>query len=143
MPKVVPVGLSGVRALLVDDSAAWLSFVTERLKEVNMDVVGVAFNGLDAVLLVEALQPDLLLLNISLPTRSGFVVARQTRQLSPRTRILFATGIADPAAIREALKAGGHGHVRKSLAGNLLLEAVTAVMAGELFIDPPGIDLSE
>jgi CheY-like chemotaxis protein len=81
-----------VRILVVDDFAPWQHFVVPKLRENhNLRVVGVVSDGLEAVLKAEELQPDLILLDIGLPTISGIEAARRIRKVAPKSKILFST----------------------------------------------------
>jgi DNA-binding NarL/FixJ family response regulator len=98
-----------------------------------MRIVGVASDGLEAVLKAEELQPDLILLDIGLPTISGIEAARRIPKVAPKSKILFLTQELDVDVARVALTEG-HGYVAKSDADNELLAAIEVVMQGEKFI---------
>jgi two-component system response regulator DesR len=132
--------LSSIRVVIADDSTAWIGFVKARLAEEHAQVVGIAFDGEQAAQQVEALQPDLVILNISLPKRSGVDVARQARTRAPNTKILLATSEADAGMIRRALDAGADGLVLKSQAESTLIDAIAAVMRRPRFVDMPESD---
>jgi CheY-like chemotaxis protein len=97
-------------------------------------VVAVASDGLEAVLKSEELQPDLILLDIGLPTISGIEAARRIRKVAPKSKILFCSQEGDVDVARMALSEGGHGYVVKSDANNELFPAVEAVMQGKKFV---------
>ena len=99
-----------------------------------MRVVAVASDGLEAVLKSQELQPDLILLDIGLPTISGIEAARRIRKVAPKSKILFCSQEGDVDAARMALSEGGHGYVVKSDANNELFTAVEAVMQGKKFV---------
>ena len=120
---------------MIDDSALWLDFVLEKLRENhNLPVTGVASDGLVAVQKAEELQPDLILLDIGLPSLNGIEVARKIRKLSPRSKILFVSQESSAEMVQEALSTGAQGYVFKSDAGRELLEGVNAVLRGEQFV---------
>jgi DNA-binding NarL/FixJ family response regulator len=124
-----------VRLLVVDDFARWRDFVLEKLRENhNLRVIGVASDGLEAVQKAEELQPDLILLDIGLPSLNGIEVARQIRKLSPKSKILFASQESSAEMVQGALSTGAQGYVLKSDAGSELLEGVNAVLRGEQFV---------
>jgi DNA-binding NarL/FixJ family response regulator len=129
--------LSSVRVLVVDDFADWRHLVIEWLSEhCRFQVIGVASDGLEAVLKAQQLQPDLILLDIGLPTLNGIEAARRSRDISPNAKILFLSQESDRAVAGAAIDAGGHGYVVKSEAFNDLFPALEAVMLGKSFVSP-------
>jgi CheY-like chemotaxis protein len=124
-----------VRVLVVDDFAPWRDFVLEKLRRNdNLLVIGVASDGLEAVQKAEELQPDLILLDIGLPSLNGIEVARQIRKLSPKSKILFVSQESSADVVQGALGTGAQGYVLKRDAGRELLEGVNAVLRGEQFV---------
>lgn len=120
---------------MVDDFAPWRRFVVPTLRENhNLRVVGVASDGLEAVLKAEELQPDLILLDIGLPTINGIEAARRIRKVAPKSKILFLSQELDLEVARAALTEGGTGYVVKSDANNELFAAIEAVMLGKTFV---------
>lgn len=90
-------------------------------------------DGLEAVQKAEELQPDLILLDIGLPTLSGIEAARQMRTLAKLAKILFVSQESSNDIVREALSLG-RGYVVKARAGKELLAAVDAVLLGKQFV---------
>jgi CheY-like chemotaxis protein len=120
---------------VVDDFVPWRSYVVAKLAEnPALHIVGFASNGLEAVLKAAELQPDLILMDISLPHGSGISAALRTRELSLKSKILFVSQNLDLDVVRAALDAGGFGYVVKSSAESELLAAVEAVMLGKTFV---------
>ena len=99
-----------------------------------MQVIGVACDGLEAVQKAAELQPDLILLDIGLPMLNGIEAARQIRQVSPNSKILFLSQELDVEVARAALNAGGHGYVVKSDAFSELFAAVETVSLGQKYL---------
>jgi len=99
-----------------------------------LSVIGIASDGLEAVQKAEELQPDLILLDIGLPSLSGIEVARQIRKLSPKSKILFVSQQSSADVVQGALGTGAQGFVFKSDAGRELLEGMNAVLRGERFV---------
>jgi CheY-like chemotaxis protein len=97
-------------------------------------VIGVASDGLEAVQKAEELQPDLILLDIGLPSLNGIEVARQIRKFSPKSKILFVSQESSADIVQGALGTGAQGYVLKSDARRELLEGVNAVLRGEQFV---------
>jgi len=123
-----------VRVLLVDDYEPFRRFVREKLKtRSELEVVGEATDGLEAVQKVEELQPDLIVLDIGLPKLSGIEAAHRMSKLVPSTTILFLSQNDDADIVEAALSNGAKGYVLKLDAERELLPAVGAVLRGERF----------
>ena len=84
--------------------------------------------------MAETLQPDLILLDLNLPTMHGFEVAEQIRRLAPHARLLFISQESSPDIVRQALSLGAHGYIQKLSAATDLLPGVDAVLAGRRFV---------
>ena len=126
---------SSIRVLVVEDSEPFRKFVCSTVgKRSELQIVGEVSDGLEAVKKAEELQPDLILLDIGLPTLSGIEAARRIRELSPESRILFVSQETSPDVVQGALAEGANGYVVKTDAGRELLTAVDAVLRGELFV---------
>ena len=124
-----------VRVLVVDDYEPWHSFVSETLRnDRELKVIGQVSDGLDAVQQAQHLQPDLILLDIGLPTLNGIEAARQIRQVSPKSKILFISENRSLDIVEQALNTGAAGYVAKSDAGSELLPAARAVLEGKRFV---------
>ena len=103
-----------VSILIVDDSAAWRTLVQEMLQEQpELQIIGEACDGLEAIYRVTKLHPDLVLLDIGMPVMNGLDAADTIRQVSPRSRIVFLTQEDDVDIRDAALAAGAHGYVLK------------------------------
>ena len=123
------------RVLVVDDYEAWRRFICNALRErAELQVVGEASDGAEAIRLAQELKPDLILLDIGLPTLNGIEAARQIRDLSPDSWILFVSEQRSWDIAEAALRAGGNGYVFKTDAKRDLLPAVEAVLQGKRFI---------
>ena len=96
--------------------------------------MGEVSDGLEAVQKVEELQPDLIVLDIGLPSLNGIEAARRIRKLSPESKILFVSQESSADVVQEALGTGAHSYVVKSDAGSELLPAVKAVLEAKRFI---------
>ena len=126
---------SPVRVLVVDDYEPFCRFVCSTLgKSSDLQVIGEAGDGFEAIHKAEELQPDLIVLDIGLPTLNGIEAARRIRKLSPESKILFVSQESSADVVQEALHIGAHGYVVKSQAGMELLAAVEAVRQGKQFI---------
>jgi DNA-binding NarL/FixJ family response regulator len=119
----------------VDDFERWRAFTLKTLKNMpELDVVGEVSDGLEAVRQVENLRPDLVLLDITLPTLSGIEAARRIQQVAPESKILFVTENQSPEIAEAAMSTGALGYVIKSDASSELLPAIRAVLEGKRFI---------
>jgi DNA-binding NarL/FixJ family response regulator len=127
--------MSLVRVLIVDDFDPWRVFVIQHLNEQpHFRILGCAPDGLEGLQKAEELQPDLILLDISLPKLNGIELARKVRKLVPKAKILFLSSNADPDVVRAAFCAGGAGYVLKADAGGALLPGMEAVLLGKQFV---------
>ena len=127
--------MSTVRVLVVDDFQAWRGFVCSTLrKNPELQVVGEASDGLEAVHKAKELQPDLIVLDLGLPTLNGIEAARQIRKLAPGSKILFVTQEASADVVQAALSSGAQGYILKARAALDLLPAVDAVLKGHQFV---------
>ncbi len=123
------------RVLIVEDSDLFRSFVCSAFaKRPELQVIGEVTDGLLAVRSAKELQPDLIVLDIGLPSLNGIEVARRIRKLSPKSKILFLSQETSADVVEEALSTGAQGYVVKTDAGRELLEAVNAVLRGEPFL---------
>lgn len=120
---------------MVDDFAPWRRLTHTMLQsKPELKVVGEVSDGLEAVQKARELKPDLILLDIGLPTLSGIQAARRIRDLAPKSKVLFVSENYSPEIVRAALSTGGCGYVIKSDAGSELLAAVEAVIQGKQFV---------
>ena len=123
-----------VRILVVDDHVPFRRFVSSTLSEqTNLKVIGEGQDGLEAVHQAEALQPDLILLDIGMPGLNGIEAARRIGELAPNARIIFLTQESSADVVREAFSLGAWGYVIKVQAGEELLIAVESVMQSKQF----------
>jgi DNA-binding NarL/FixJ family response regulator len=134
--------LSLIRILVVDDFKDWLQQVRLLLQSrPECQVIAEASDGSEAVQKAEELKPDLILLDVGLPNLSGIEVARQIRQRSPSSKIIFLSQNSDLDVVRAALGTGALGYVLKTDAGRELLPAMDAVLRGKQFVSSSLKDL--
>lgn len=125
------------RVLLADDHAVLRSGLRLLLtSQGEYDVVGEASSGMETLSLAEQLQPDLILLDLSMPSLGGLDALPALRKLVPSARILILTMHDDPQYLRQALKLGASGYVLKKAADAELLSAMRAVLRGEVYVHP-------
>jgi DNA-binding NarL/FixJ family response regulator len=123
-----------LRVLLVEDFEPFRRFIYTTLQETELQVVGEAWDGAEAVRKAEQLQPDFILLDIGLPNLNGIEAARRIRKLSPQSKILFVSQESSADVIEEALSLGAMGYVIKAHAGSELPVAMEAVRQGRQFV---------
>jgi len=140
-PSVFEVIISGdylptaIRVLVVDDFEPFRRLVVSILqKQPELQIICEASDGLEAVQKAEELQPDLILLDMGLPTLNGTEAARQIRKLSPGSKIIFVSQESSAALVGAALAIGAAGYVVKTDAGRELLTAVNVAMLGGVFV---------
>ncbi len=126
----------GIRVVLADDHAVVRDGVKLLLELEGFDVVGQAADGLEAVRLVRELNPEIAVLDRSMPLLNGVDAAREIRQACPGTRLILLTMDTDENHLLEALRAGFRGCVLKSYEARELIQAIRAVVRGETYLHP-------
>jgi DNA-binding NarL/FixJ family response regulator len=128
-------GVSAITILVVEDFEPFRQFISATLiGRPDLQIICQVADGLAAVQKAQELKPDLILLDIGLPTQSGIAAARQIRELSPASKIIFLTQESSADVMQEALSLGAKGYVLKAKAGSDLLAAVEAVISGSSFV---------
>jgi DNA-binding NarL/FixJ family response regulator len=123
------------RILVVEDYEPVRRFICSTLrKRPEFQIVEEVTDGLEAVQKAEELQPDLIMLDIGLPSLNGIDAARRIRKLFPKIKILFVSQESSADVVQEALALGALGYVVKAHAGSELLPAVEAVLQGRQFV---------
>ncbi len=127
--------MSRVRVLVVEDFVPFRQFISSRLAtRRDLQVICEVSDGLEAVQKAVELKPDLILLDIALPSLNGIEAARRIRTLAPESKIIFLSQESSPDVVQEAFSLGAQGYVVKAKAGSELLDAVDAVISGKKFI---------
>jgi DNA-binding NarL/FixJ family response regulator len=125
------------RVVVADDLTSVLSAVTALLQG-SFEVVGTACDGQAALDAIRKLEPDLAVLDISMPSKNGLEVARELKSGGANgTRIVFLTVHEDADIIAACLSAGASGYVVKALMDSDLIPALNEALAGRLFVSPP------
>ena len=125
-----------VRTLIVEDHEELRNFLRLAMQnEAQCIVIGEAMDGMQAVQKAEELQPDLILLDLSLPKLNGMEALRRIRKVSPNSKLIILSQDSSPDVVQGALRLGAVGYLLKSDANNLTL-ALNAVVQGKVFVSP-------
>jgi two-component system response regulator NreC len=126
-----------IRILIADDHAVVRTGLRALLgTDPDLEFVGEAGDGAETLHLVETLQPDLVLLDITMPPDNGIEIARRIKEEHPEVLVLFLTMHEDEALLHEALRAGAAGYVIKRAEEAEILQAIHTVSEGDLYVHP-------
>jgi DNA-binding NarL/FixJ family response regulator len=129
--------MTKTRILIADDHAIVRDGVKALLSLADdLEVVGEAAGGQEAIDLAVRLEPDLILMDIAMPGLGGLEATLEVRKRVPRARIIVLSQYGEPEYVRRFLKAGVSGYVLKKAAGAELISAIRAVLRGGLVLDP-------
>ena len=127
-----------IRVLVADDHMIVRTGIRHVLEsEPDIEVVGEAGSGSEAISLTSELKPDVVVLDISMPDQSGLEVAARLRSGTGTTRVLILSMHDDPEYVLESVRAGAHGYLLKDTAATELRNAIRAVCRGESYFSPP------
>jgi DNA-binding NarL/FixJ family response regulator len=126
------VSAKAARVLVVDDQTLFRTGLTSLLGEdPAVEVIGQAADGADAVKQATRLKPDVVLMDIKMPTVDGIEATRQIVQALPGTKVLILTTFETDSQVIQALKAGASGYVLKDSSAGAIISSIIAVMSGE------------
>jgi len=126
-----------IQILLADDHAVVRQgFKMILAAQPDMEIVGEAGNGREAVELAGTLQPDVIVMDVAMPELNGIEATRRLADAAPRTRVLALSMHKDSVYVREILRAGARGYLLKDSIASDLLAAVRAVARGEGYLSP-------
>lgn len=129
--------MNPIRVLIVDDHEVvrvGLRMLLSRAP--NIEVAGEAASAAEAIVQVEALQPDVVLLDVRLGDGNGFEVSRKIQTFEKDIRVLVLTSFADDDIIVQAISSGADGYLLKEVGRDALIEAVQKVASGQSILDP-------
>ena len=133
----VPVSDEPIRVLIVDDHALFrrgLVMVLEQEKDI--DLVGEAGDGAEAVNIAQDTMPDVVLMDVRMPRRGGIEATGQIKAIAPHTKILMLTISDEEADLYDAIKAGASGYLLKEISIEEVANAIRQVHAGQSMISP-------
>jgi len=126
-----------IRIVIAEDQAHVRRGAAHLLSlEQDMEVVGQACNGAEAVELARALRPDVILMDLHMPIKGGVAATREIIQMLPATQVLVLTTLHDDETVFEAVRAGAHAYLLKDAAEDELLETIRALNRGESRLTP-------
>lgn len=125
-----------IRIVLADDHVLVRQSLKSLLEREGHQVVGEAAEGKEAARQVNTLQPEIAILDISMPIMNGLNAAREIKNSSPKTKTILLTQHDEDEYISEALEAGVKGYVLKSQVASDLLEAIRQVSRGQVYLSP-------
>lgn len=126
-----------IRVLIADDHAVVREGTAELLERAgDIQVIGQAADGAEAVRLAAELRPDVALLDLAMPGMDGREAARRIKTVSPKTAIVALTAHEEEPYVMAMLEAGASGYLTKSARGREVVEAVRAAAAGEMVFSP-------
>ena len=130
--------MTPIRVLLADDHTLVRKGLRSLLQDLpEVEVVGEAGDGAEAVRLVGAVRPDLVLMDIAMPVLNGLAAAQRIATEFPETRVVMLSMNDTEEYVFQALKAGAHGYLLKGAEPAELGLALRAVMRGDIYLSPP------
>jgi DNA-binding NarL/FixJ family response regulator len=128
--------MMSVTVVVADDHPVVRQGLRMLLERERFEILGEASDGLEAIALAERFHPDVIVLDLAMPTLDGIGAVREIVKASPRTRVLMLTMHTEEHLILEALRAGVKGCVSKTQAAEHLIEAIREVCAGRVYLSP-------
>ena len=123
-----------IKVLLVDDHAVVRDGIRARLESSSdFSVVGEAVNGREAIQKVEELEPDVVLMDISMPVMNGMDAARYLRESHPETKVVILTMHEHKEYIQGVIRCGAQGYIVKDVTAQEMISAIKTVMSGETY----------
>jgi len=137
MTKEEAAGTPRVRILIAEDQALVRRGTAVLLSmEQDMEVVGQACDGVEAVAMAELMHPDVVLMDLHMPRLGGVAATREITRTLPGTQVLVLTTLNDDETVFEAVRAGAHGYLLKDVTEQELLDTIRALRRGESRLTP-------
>ena len=129
--------MNKLRVVLADDHPIMRKGLRLLVNEqADMEVVGEADNGREAIAVAQRLRPDVVVMDVSMPELNGLKATEKLKELCPETKILTLTRHSDDGYLQQLLQAGSSGYVLKQSNPDELVRAIHAVANGQIYLDP-------
>lgn len=126
-----------IKVLLVDDQALFREGLSTLLSlKDDIEIIGEAGNGLEALEMAGKLQPDVILMDLRMPVLDGVAATRQLKENNHPARVIVLTTFDDDETVFDGLRAGAVGYLLKDVSSDILTEAIRAAARGESFLQP-------
>lgn len=126
-----------IRIMIIDDHGVIRAGLNALLSaEADLEVVGTAANGYEALALMEQIRPNLMLMDVSMPDINGIELTRQLKARYANLHVIILTVHEDESLLQEALEAGASGYIVKRAIGSELIDAIRTVWSGNIYVHP-------
>lgn len=126
-----------IRVMIADDHAVVRAGLRALIAaDTSLSLVGEASGGVEAIELIRQLQPDVLVLDLSMPDLDGISITRRIKQEFSNIHVLILTVHEDEALVKEAIRCGASGYIIKNAAESELISAIKIIMRGDMYVDP-------
>ena len=135
--QVIRVEMSKITVIIADDHELFRQGTRNLIEnEEDIEVVGEAVNGKEAIEMVEKLKPDIVLMDISMPEVNGIEATKRIKNIRPSTAVIILTAYDNDKYISALLEAGAAGYLLKNVRGTELINAIRSVFTGESVLHP-------
>lgn len=133
-----------ISVLVVDDNGPIRKSLRALLEKVDdIELIGTATNGIEAIEKARSLRPDVAVMDISMPLMDGIEATGHIRECCRLTRVIILSGHKDPEYVRRVLEVGAKGYVLKDAAGTELLEGIRTIHSGKNYFSPQIAETAE
>ena len=115
------------KILIVDDAAFMRMMIKDILQKNGYEVIGEAANGLEAVELYKAHQPDLVTMDITMPEMDGIEAVKQIKAINPAAKVIMCSAMGQQSMVMDAIKAGANDFIVKPFQADRVLEAIKKI----------------